>query len=840
MPVRIYPEELRPSNDEGEQLKETVMESKKLVVVGNGMAGMACVDQILKRQPNFKITVLSEEPYYNYNRIFLSAVLAGEKSVDEIYINTREWYDKHQIALCKGAKAMEVDPKNKIVTTQDGLTFPYDLLLLATGSTPFIPPIEGVNQKGVFTFRNMKDTEEILQHCETARNAVVIGGGLLGLEAARGILNRGVKVTVVHLMERLMDVQLDEIGGQFLKREIEKLGITVLLGKSTTRILGEGRVEGVMFKDGHIVPADMVVVACGIRPNIELAKNAGLQVNRGIVVNDYMETSDPSIFAVGECVEHAGKVYGLVAPLYDQGKVLAATITGDKGPVYEGSVLATKLKVMGIELFSAGDFKAAEPDKEVVSYQDHGFGIYKKLVLHRQSVVGAILIGDTSDANRFLELIRKQERITENRQHLLFQKPPAVAGSPTDVMSRPDSDTICGCIGVSKGQILSAIREQSCKTLSQVKACTKASSGCGTCSGLVQEILVGVLGSEFQEEKKEVLCVCVPFPKEQLRNMIKTQNMKSVQDVLDIYGNATGCSFCKPALSFIVDEVHCGDHKEDRSARFINDRVHANIQNDGTFSVVPRMRGGVTTPDELRKIADAAEKYKARMVKVTGSQRIDLLGIKKEDLPKIWADLGMSSGHAYAKAVRMVKSCVGTDFCRYGTQNSIATGIELETLLEGLYTPAKVKMGVVGCPRNCAEATVKDIGLVGMEGGWQVVIGGAAGKRVRAADILTTVKTTEEALEAALLFFQYYRENGEYLERTYDFVEKVGLEKIRRETILAPEEIKKGLLERLRKARAKAVDPWAAESKKPVHPLQFKDFVLPKEREAFIEPAGVL
>ncbi|MBI3999191.1 MAG: NAD(P)/FAD-dependent oxidoreductase [Candidatus Omnitrophica bacterium] len=811
------------------------MGQKHLVVVGNGMAGMACLDAILKRKPNFKVTVLSEEPYYNYNRILLSAVLSGEKSIDEIYINTKEWYEQNNIMLCRGAKVVDVDPKNKLVFTADGSSIAYDLLLLATGSNPFVPPIEGMNKPGVFTFRNMADTESILEVCKTAKQAVVIGGGLLGLEAARGILNQGVKVTVVHLMDWLMDIQLDEVGGQFLKREIEKLGIKILLNTNTSRIMGDERVKGVMFKDGSIVEADLVVIACGIRPNVELAKKAGIQVNRGIIVNDYMETSDPNIFAVGECVEHQGKVYGLVAPLYDQGKVLAATITGDKGPTYEGSVLATKLKVMGIELFSAGDFKAEEPDKEVVAYQDHGFGIYKKLVIYQDRVVGIILIGDAADANRFLEMMRKKERIGDKRHRLLFEQPPAVAGSPTDVMSRPDSDTICGCIGVTKGQIVEAIRQNSLKTVSQVKACTKASSGCGTCACLVSDILKAVAGGEFEEEKKNVLCPCVPFPKEQIRTMIKTQKLKSVQDVLDIYGNGIGCSLCKPALSFILDEVLCGEHKEDRSARFINDRVHANIQRDGTFSVVPRMRGGVTNPSELRKIADVAEKYNVPMVKVTGSQRLDLLGVKKEDLPKIWSELGMTSGFAYAKAVRMVKSCVGTDFCRYGTQDSIATGIKLETLLEGLYTPAKVKMGVVGCPRNCAEATVKDIGLVGIEGGWQVVIGGAAGKRVRAADILIAVKTTEEALEAALLFFQYYRENGEYLERTYDFVERLGLEKIRRETILASEETKKGLLDRLVKAKAKAVNPWAVESKTPVHPFQFQDFVLPKEREALIE-----
>ena len=810
------------------------MTKRNLAVIGNGMAGMACVDEILKKNSDFNITVFSEESYYNYNRILLSSVLAGEKSIEDIYINTEEWYRKNNITIHLGTKVTDVDAKNKIIETDKGNSFGYDKLLLATGSNPFIPPIEGVNKKGVYVFRNMLDTKNILKHCQTAKHAVVIGGGLLGLEAARGILNQGLQVSVVHIMDRLMDVQLDAVGGQFLKREIEKLGIEVLLNKNTERLMGNESVDGVLFKDGSIAEAELVVIACGIRPNVDLAKKANLKVNRGIVVNDFLETSDPDIFAIGECVEHREKVYGLVAPLYEQGKVLAATITGNKGPIYEGSTVATKLKVMGIELFSAGDFKDGEPEKEVISYQDHAFGVYKKVVIHQERVVGTILIGDAGDANRFLEMIRKKEAVGEKRHRILFDTPPVVSGSPTDVMSRPDSDTICGCIGVSKGQIVSAIREQGLKTLSAVKACTKASSGCGTCSCLVQDILKAVTGSEFEEEKKEVLCACVPFAKTQIRTMIKTQKLKTVQDVLDIYGDGIGCSYCKPALSFILDEVLLGEHKEDRSARFINDRVHANIQKDGTFSVIPRMKGGVTSSDQLRKIADVADKYKVPMVKVTGSQRIDLLGVKKEDLPKMWADLGMSSGHAYAKAVRMVKSCVGTDFCRYGTQNSIATGIQLETLLEGLYTPAKVKMGVVGCPRNCAEATVKDIGLIGIEGGWQVVIGGGAGKIVRAADILTTVKTTEEALESALLFFQYYRENGEYLERTYDFVVRIGLEKIRRDTILASSEIKNGLLDRLKIAKSKAVDPWTAESKKPVHPMQFKDFVLPKEAEALI------
>lgn len=808
--------------------------SKRLVVVGNGMAGMACLDQILKKKPDFDITVLSEEPYYNYNRILLSSVINGDKKVEDIYINTRQWYEANHIDLRLGTKAVDVDSQRKIVTTETGEEIPYDLLLLATGSTPLIPPIAGKEKKGVFVFRNIADCEAIIEQCQVSKKAVVIGGGLLGLEAARGLLTRNMNVTVVHLAGHLMEMQLDEKGGKVLESALEQMGLKIRLNTVTTEFLGNGKVEGVLFKDGTIEEADFVVVSCGIRPNIELAKKAKLQVNRGIVVNDYLETSDPSIFAVGECVEHRGKVYGLVAPLYDQGRVLADTITGQKGALYEGSTMATKLKVAGIEVFSAGEYRGDAPGMETIVYEDEAKGIYKKVVVGKDRVMGAILIGESSDANRLLEKIRKAEVIASPRYTLLFEGIEKACAAE-DVMTRPDSETICGCIGVTKGQIIGTIKEKGLKSVSEVKSCTKASTGCGTCSGLVENILRAVTGGNFQKEKKEILCECVPFAKKQIRTIIQTQRLKSVQEVLEIYGNGIGCSLCKMALSFILDEVLCGEHKEDRSARFINDRVHANIQRDGTFSVVPRMRGGVTSPEELRKIADVAEKYKVPMVKVTGSQRLDLLGVKKEDLPKIWAELGMTSGFAYAKAVRMVKSCVGTDFCRYGTQNSIQTGIDLETMLEGLYTPAKVKMGVVGCPRNCAEATVKDIGLVGIEGGWQVVVGGAAGKRVRAADILVTVPTTEEALEAAKLFFQYYRENGEYMERTYDFVERLGIERIRRETVLAPEEVRKGLLERLAKSKARAVNPWAVESKKPFHPSQFQDFVLPREKEALIE-----
>ena len=561
--------------------------------------------------------------------------------------------------------------------------------------------------------------------------AVVIGGGLLGLEAARGLQVQGCEVTVVHLMATLMERQLDPDGGSYLAGKMEDLGIRVLLGRSTTAIVGNGHAEGVALEDGTILEADLVVVAAGIRPNVELAYKAGVRVNRGIVVNDWMETSDPDIFAVGECVEHRGTCYGLVAPLLEQGKVLAATITGNKGPIYTGTVQAAKLKIMGVDVFSAGDW--SEQHAEPVRFEDRALGIYKKLTVRDGKLAGAILVGDTSDSHRYMDWLRSGADLTAQRRHLLFPPPASDAG--LDIAQMSEGATICGCVGVTKGAIIAAIHDKGVNTLSQLKEATRASTGCGSCTSLCQDILRAV-APDFEEDGKKVLCGCVPFSQDNLREILRSQRLKSVQEVLDIYGNGQGCEVCKPALSYMLDMIWCGDHDEDRSARFINDRVHANIQKDGTFSVVPRIRGGVTSPAELRRIADVADKYHVPMVKITGSQRIDLLGIKKEDLPKVWADLGMPSGQAYTKGVRMVKTCVGTDFCRFGTQDSTSAGIEMERRFEHLFTPHKVKMASVGCPRNCAEATVKDIGLVGQEGGWQVVVGGAAGKSVRKADLL--------------------------------------------------------------------------------------------------------
>jgi nitrite reductase (NADH) large subunit len=789
----------------------------QLVVVGNGMAGVACLEQILKHRPDFEITLFGEETHVNYNRILLSSVLAGEKSPGEIVLNSEDWYRDNNIRARLGVRIERIDRARRLVVDSTGAETPYGKLILATGSTAFVPPIPGVDKKNVHVFRTLDDTHALIAKSRPGLEAVVIGGGLLGLEAARGLQLRGCRVTVVHLMDTLMDRQLDPPAGQLLRRKIEDLGIRVLLPRQTQAILGNGRVDGLRFASGEEIEAGLVVIAAGIKPNTWLARQAGLEVRRGILVNDFMETSDSDIFAVGECTEHRGQTFGLVAPLMEQGKVLAATITGRRGPVFTGAAPAAKLKIMGIDIFSAGSVDSCEPGVEVVRYEDSSLGIYKKLLLKNNRLHGVILAGDTSGDRRYTEWLRDQTDLTPHRRHLLFPPPSPDAG--LEVAEMPGSHVVCGCNGVTKDDIVHAIHAHRINTLAALKERTRASSSCGSCTGLCEQLLRAVAPS-FEEESRTSLCACFPFSYEQLREIVRGQQLKSVQEVLDVYGNRKGCEICKPALSYLLDMLWCGQHDEDRSARFINDRVHANIQKDGTFSVVPRMRGGVTSPAELRRIADVAEKFNVRMVKITGSQRIDLLGVKKSDLPAVWAGLGMPSGQAYTKGVRMVKTCVGTEFCRFGVQDSTAAGIELERRLENLFTPHKVKMGVVGCPRNCAEATVKDIGMVGQEGSWQVVVGGAAGKSVRKADLLITVETTAEALRACELFFQYYRENANYLERTYDFVERLGIEAIRKATVYAPDSEKQKLLDRLQKSKAIAKDAWL-ERDTPAHPTQF-------------------
>jgi nitrite reductase (NADH) large subunit len=793
-----------------------------LIVIGNGMAGVATIEEILKKPSPPAITVFGGEPHVNYNRILLSDVLACAKSPGEIYLNSREWYKDNDIQLRTGIFITDIDVDNRQVVADSGERYGYDNLLIATGSDPFIPPVKGTDKDGVMTFRNLGDTLEIIERAKTAQKAVVIGGGLLGLEAARGLINRGLEVTVVHLVDRLMEQQLDAMSGGMLKREIEKLGITVALDHCADEILGNGRVEGVRFTNGRAYEADLVLISTGIRPRVDLAKKAGLGVGRGILVNDYMETTRPGIYAVGECMEHRKRTYGLVAPIMEQTKVAADAIAGNRNLTYEGSIVATTLKVAGVHLTSMGNFMADGAGCEEISYIDAAAGVYKKAVLQGNRVVGTILLGDTKDGPRILQCIKDKTDVALFRNTLLAGGN-GKAEEPMRAASMNDEDIVCGCMGVNKKTIVEAIQDNELTSREAVGEATRACTSCKGCGPMVDQLLQEVLGGRYAPAPRAAhLCSCAEMSREALRQVVREKELKTYSAVKQS-GCLGDCGACKPAVSYLLSEVWPVEYTDERHARFINDRVHANIQNDGTFSVVPRIYGGVTSPGQLRKIADAAEKYKVPMIKITGGQRLDLLGVQKEDLPRIWADLDMPSGHAYAKAVRTVKTCVGTEFCRFGVGDSTALGIEMEKLFEGLYTPHKVKMAVSGCPRNCAESYVKDIGVVAIEGGWEIYVGGAAGMKVRKGDLLCRVETGEEALEAATRFLQYYRENGEYLERTYDFVERIGVETIRRIIFDRESGEPDRLMERFREAKSAVVDPWRKEGIRPVHKRQFKE-----------------
>jgi len=782
------------------------MEKKRIVLVGNGMAGVNVIEQLLKLtgDDTFDITIFGEEHHPNYNRILLSSVLAGDADLDSIVLHDWEWYRSHGIRLYTGHRVTQINARQQTVTSDQGVTVPYDELILATGSIPFILPIPGADKKGVIAFRSIADCRYMMDAARHCRKAVVIGGGLLGLEAARGLLNLGMDVSVVHLMEHLMERQLDPTASRMLEAELRKQGMKFLLSKKTKRILGDERVTGVQFDDGTSVEADLVVMAVGIRPNVELAKSTGLTVNRGIVVDDLLRTSDPHIHAVGECAEHRGIVYGLVAPLYEQGHVLAKKLAGVPSEPYQGSVVATQLKVSGVNVFSAGEFMDA-PDTQCFKIHDEAKVVYKKAVFRDGKAVGGILFGDTGEQTELFRLIREGASPEEVKRLFLGEDRSSDRGM--DFASMPDDTLICGCNGVSKGAIAKAVREKGLNTVDEVKACTGASRSCGGCRPMVQRLLAHLLGRE--EEKEQPICACTTLGREEVVQAIREKGLKHVREVMHVLGwnNTEGCSKCRPALLYYISMVHPDSYEEDAASRFVNERLHANIQHDGTYSVVPRMYGGVTSPEELRRIADVAEKYQVKMVKLTGGQRIDLLGVKKEDLPRIWEELGMPSGYAYSKAIRTVKTCVGNRFCRFGTQDSIGMGIRLEKYLERLYTPAKVKMAVSACPRNCAESGIKDIGIVGVEGGWEIYVGGNGGVRLRAADLLCKVKTEDEVVEMSGAFLQYYRENARYGERTSEWVARVGLESFKR-AVVEDRENRLRLLERLNQALAPLKDPW--------------------------------
>jgi nitrite reductase (NADH) large subunit len=800
-------------------MDEDVEMKEKLVLIGNGMAGVRTLEELLKLAPEkFDITVFGAEPYGNYNRILLSPVLAAEKTVDEIMLNDEAWYARHGIRLHKGCKVTRVDRVRRRVIAEDGAEVPYDRLILATGSDPFIIPVPGHDLEGVVTFRDIQDVNAMLESARHHRRAVVIGGGLLGLEAANGLLSQGMDVSVVHLMDTLMERQLDAVAAGLLQQSLETRGLRFFMSRQTEAVLGEDRVRGVRFKDGTEVEADLVVMAVGIRPNTTLAREMGLYCERGVVVSDTLQTFDPRIYAVGECVQHRGRCYGLVAPLFEQAKVCANHLAEFGIGRYEGSMISTRLKVTGIDLFSAGDFQGGEGAEEMV-FKDAARGVYKKLVVRDGCIKGAVLCGDTLDGPWYFQLMRDATPIDHMRESLLFGQAHlgnAGHGNEEDrVASMPDEAEVCGCNGVCKGEIVRAITDKGIFTLEEVRAHTKASASCGSCTGLVEALLSNTLGGDYSEAPaKKALCACTTRTQDEVRAAIGEQRLKSIPEVFAAleWNSADGCHVCRPALNYFLLSAWPGEYRDDGQSRFINERVHANIQKDGTYSVVPRIWGGVTTPAELRAIAEVAEKYRVPTVKITGGQRIDLLGLKKEDLPQVWADLGRAgfvSGHAYGKSLRTVKTCVGSEWCRFGTQDSTGMGIRLERMTWGSWTPHKFKMAVSGCPRNCAEATIKDFGVVAVESGWELHVGGNGGVKVRATDFLCKVETPEAVEAYCGAFLQLYREEARYLERTAPWIERVGLGYVK-SRIVDDTEGRRALHRRfLESQRHAQVDPWA-------------------------------
>ncbi|MEY4977820.1 MAG: Nitrite reductase [Pseudomonadota bacterium] len=805
----------------------------RLVLVGNGMAGIRALEELLKLAPGqHDITVFGSEPHPNYNRILLSPVLAGEQTLDEIVLNDWDWYRDNGITLHAGWTVYEVNRAARLVharnTAGETVSVPYDRLVLATGSNPFILPIPGKDLPGVLAYRDIADTQAMIDAAATYKHAVVIGGGLLGLEAANGLMKRGMQVTVVHVAPWLMERQLDEVAGQLLQQSLEARGMRFLLGAQTEALLpaASGRVGAVRFKAGTApqpeVAADLVVMAVGIRPNTALAERMGLHVNRGIVVNDTLQTTtDPRIYAVGECAAHRGIAYGLVAPLFEQGKVLATHLAEFGIGRYSGSLTSTKLKVTGIDLFSAGNFQGGEGTEHIIMSDPVG-GVYKKLVVQNDKLVGACLYGDTVDGSWYFKLLREGRSIQDIRDKLMFGQNFTVSNlgdtghqGQNKAAALADSDEVCGCNGVTKGSICKAIKEKGLFTLDEVRKHTKASASCGSCTGLVEQLIMFTAGGDYSATpKKKALCGCTDHSHEDVRQAIRTvqadgSKLLRMADVFKTlqWRTPNGCATCRPAVNYYLISTWPKEAQDDPQSRFINERSHANIQKDGTYSVIPRMWGGETTASELRRIADAVDKYKIPTVKVTGGQRIDLLGVKKEDLQAVWNDIGMPSGHAYAKALRTVKTCVGSEWCRMGTQDSTQMGKDLERAFFGMYAPHKVKFAVSGCPRNCAESGIKDVGIIGVDSGWEMYVGGNGGIKTEVAHFLIKLKTAAEVLEYTGAFMELYRSEGWYLERTVHFINRVGLDYVKRR-ILDDATGRKALWERLQFALAGEPDPW--------------------------------
>ncbi|HEU4653657.1 MAG TPA: nitrite reductase large subunit NirB [Steroidobacteraceae bacterium] len=823
---------------------------QKLVVIGNGMVGQRLLERLVAESSEFDVTVLCEEPRAAYDRVQLSGFFSG-KSAEDLSLVQPGFFDRHGIAIHFKERAAKIDRDAREVHTASGQVVSYDKLVLATGSYPFVPPIPGKDRSHCFVYRTIEDLEAIKAGASESKVGVVIGGGLLGLEAAKALKDLGLQTHVVEFAPRLMAVQIDDGGGRVLRQKISALGVGIHTGKNTTAIVdgAKGRHQ-MTFADGTALETDLIVFSAGIRPRDELARECGLEVGQrgGVVIDDNCLTSDPHIFAVGECALWNGKLFGLVAPGYQMASVCVARLLGKESPSFTGADMSTKLKLLGVDVASLGDAHASYSNARAYTFVDERKQIYKKLVVSDdgKKLLGGILIGEADDYGIWLQMMLDGVDLPDHPEEMIV---PALAGTTkskaTGVAALPASAQICSCNNVSKADLCTAI-DSGCTTIGALKTCTKAATSCGGCTALVTQILKAELAARGVAVNNNI-CEHFPYSRQQLFHLVRVGQLQSFGDVLAKHGRGHGCDICKPAIGSIL--ASCWNEfvlKRDQAVlQDTNDYFLANLQKDGTYSVVPRVPGGEITPDKLITIGAVAKKY-GLYTKITGGQRIDLFGAQLHQLPLIWEELidaGFESGHAYGKALRTVKSCVGSTWCRYGVQDSVGFAIELENRYKGLRAPHKIKFGVSGCTRECAEAQGKDVGVIATEKGWNLYVCGNGGMKPRHAELLASDLDTATLIKYVDRFLMFYIRTADRLQRTSVWRDNLegGLDYLKQVVV----EDKLGIAAELEADMQRVIDTYECEWKKAVNDprtlKRFRHFVNSDRNDdnvVFIEERG--
>ena len=818
----------------------------KVVVIGNGMVGQRFLEQLAARG-EFEITVFCEEPRPAYNRVQLTSFFAG-KSAADLNLGKKEFFAAAGVTLRLNDQVLSVDVERKVVRSARYKEVPYDKLVFATGSTPFVPVLPGRDRRDCFVYRTIEDLEAITAAALRSRVGTVIGGGLLGLEAAKALKDLGLETHIVEFAPRLMSAQLDDSAGRLLRKKIESLGAAVHLQKSTKEILlGTERRNRLAFGDGTALETDLVVFSAGIRPRDELARSAGLAVGErgGIAIDSRCRTANPDVYAIGECALWQGRIFGLVAPGYQMAEVAARQIAGEESVQFLGADMSTRLKLMGVDVASIGDAHAASRDAASYVYTDEI--VYKKLVVSadRKQLLGAILVGDTSDYGPLLQLVLNAMPLPVHPEDLILPTRDVTAKKGLGVDLLPASALVCSCNSVSKGQICAAVKE-GCKSLSSLKAKTKAATSCGGCGPLAKQIVDAELKKQGVSVSNH-LCEHFPHSRQELFHLTKINSIKTFEGLIGRFGRGKGCDICKPAVASIL--ASCWNEMvlspKHAPLQDTNDHFLANLQKNGTYSIVPRVQGGEITPQKLVVLGQVAAKY-GLYTKITGAQRIDLFGARVEQLPHIWKELiaaGFESGHAYGKALRTVKSCVGSTWCRYGVQDSVTMAIEIENRYRGLRAPHKIKMAVSGCTRECAEAQGKDVGVIATEKGWNLYVCGNGGMKPRHADLLAKDLTEKELIQFIDRFLMFYIRTADRLQRTSTWLENLegGIDYVRK--VVCEDSL--GIGAELEADMARHVAGYECEWKKAIETPEilrrFRHFVNSDEPDsgvAFVEERG--